>query len=257
VTVLVLSYAFPEQSHCAGFERGIQFGLMRFLTLAAIFAFTSAAHAGIVGTTVMTYVIQNNTGLPASSLNVNLFDSQEPTVTSEPAGFSSTQSPGEIDFSGGSVANGSSATFTLEENGDDFFTTPAIYQYAWGSGATESPIYLNLSPSLFDLQSLSLDTEDTTAHTLDDLYVTQNGSSVLAPMVGSSGTVSSASGHQITDNINMLAGPVDFGFTDATDGLTVSGSFTASTPEPAATGICALMLLGIGVVARRRQLRKQ
>jgi hypothetical protein len=93
------------------------------------------------------------------------------------------------------------------------------------------------------------------AHTFDDLYVTQNSSSVLS--VGSSGTVDSSGLLPITNDINMAAGPVDFGFTDTTDGVTVSGTFTAATPEPATTGVCALMLLGIGVVARRRQLRKQ
>jgi hypothetical protein len=223
---------------------------MRFLSLAAVFAFASAAHAGVVGTTVMTYVIQNNTGATANSLDVSVDDS--PTVTSSPTFSTATPVTDGIDFSGGSVANGSSATFTLEEVGDDL-DAPSIFNYNWTSGGTETPVYLNFGVTFSDLQSLALATTNI-VDAFDDLYVTQNGSSVLT--VPSSGTVGSSE-LSITNDINMAAGPVDFGFTDTTDGVTVSGTFTAATPEPATTGVCALMLLGIGLVARRRQLRKQ
>jgi hypothetical protein len=234
---------------------------MRLLSLGILAVFASAAFAGVTGTTVLTYTIQNNTGAAANDLEVSLEADGTPEVTSS-APFTATPSVSAVDFTAASVGAGDSATFTLEETGNNFDYNPVVSSYYWtvdGTqvGSSEDPIAFYFAPppsSAFpDDQGAYLYTGDPAIHNYDNLYVTQSGSSVLS--TSTSGTVSSASSVDVTNVIDMSAGVLDFGFTDTTLGVTVAGTFTPTVPEPTTMGFCALMLLGT-LVAVRRQVRK-
>jgi len=233
---------------------------VRLLSLAVLVVFANAAFAGVTGTTVLTYTIQNNTGAAANDLEVSLDNTATPDVTSSSPFTAATASDFGVDFTGGSVAAGDSATFTLEESGDNFNNNPAVLSYDWtvdGApvGGTQSPIFLRFTAPSSPIpdQEAYLYTEDSADHNYDNLFVTQNGTSVL--IASTSGTFNDTSTVPVTNTIDMSAGVLDFGFTDTTLGVTVDGTFTP-TPEPTTMGFCALMLLGTAFAVRRRQLRK-
>ena len=98
---------------------------------------------------------------------------------------------------------------------------------------------------------MAIDTAGST-DSFSGLYVTQDGNLLFSATTSSVGTSSMI----VASGVNYANGPLDFGLTDTTDGVTITGSFTPA-PEPATTGLCALMLLGMVVAVRRRQLRKQ
>ena len=232
---------------------------MRLVSLGVLLVLASAAFAGVSGTTVVNFTIQNNTTVTANDLHVTVAGAPSVTASSP---FTATPSGSTVDFDGGSVAVGDSATFTLAETGDNFFNNPEIFSYFWtvdGSqvGDQEEPIGFYFSPA-FPLQTASLDNQDPSAsHAYDNLFVTQNGTSVLA--ASTSGTIPVGNSISVTNPMDMTVGPLDFGFTDTTSGVTVAGTFTPTpaVPEPTTMGFCALMLLGTFVTVRRRQLRKQ
>ena len=236
---------------------------MRLVTLGIVLTFAGSAYAGVTGTTVISYMIQNNSGVTANDLHVNCCFGQTPTVDSSPTFSSAVASPSTVDFSGGSVASGDSASFTLEETGDNFFDFPTVESYFWTvdgveQGDLQQPLFFNIPPENGSgQQELFADLISATDHTYTGLYANQNGSSVL--LSGLPTTVT-PSGLQLTPDFNMGAGVVTFGLVDNTSGFNVviNGTFTPTTPtpEPATTGVCALALVGIGIAARRRQFRK-
>ena len=224
--------------------------------LAIYLILASAAYAGVSGTSILNYSIENQTGATANYLNVTTGDGEDiATVVNSSPFTSATPTLGAVDFSGGSVASGSTATFTLEQVGDNFFDFPGIEGYCWVSGCdpstspTSTPLDFYFYPGG---TTLAMDTADNTV-SFSGLYVTQDGTPLYT------GSTSGSVGNSATllaSDINFANGPVDFGVTDTTDGVTITGSFTTA-PEPATTGLCALMLLGMVVMVRRRQLRKQ
>jgi hypothetical protein len=222
--------------------------------------FVGSAYAGVTGTSVISYMIQNNSGVTANDLHVGCCFGQTPTVDSSPTFLTATPSAGKIDFSDGSVAPGDSASFTLEETGNNFFEFPTVQSYYWTvdgvqQGVVQQPLFFEMSAgNLSGQQDLLAELQSATDHTYTGLYANQNGSSVL--LSGLPTTVTS-SGLQLTPAFNMGAGVVTFGLVDNTPGFNVviDGTFTP-TPEPATTGLCALALVGIGIAARRRLLRK-
>ncbi len=234
---------------------------MRLLGLGVLLLCSSAAFAGVSGTTVLNYTIQNNTTVTANDLHVNVGGTGAPSVTAS-SPFTATPSALAVDFAGGSVPVGDPATFTLEEVGDNSFTNPAVASYNWtvdGSqvGETEDPIGAYFTFGFPQQQLFLFNNDNSAAHDYNNLFVTQNGNPVLTG--ANSGTLGAGASSDVTALMDTTAGPLNFGFTDTTSGVTVAGTFTPTpaVPEPTTWGFCALMLLGTCVAVRRRQLRKQ
>lgn len=220
------------------------------LFLAGVLLATSA-YAGVNGTTILSYSILNNTGSTANSLNVNV--SGTPTVDTFAPFTTANSGPGFADFSGGTVNNGDAATFTLEETGINIISSPLVSSYQWSTGSTESPLELFFAPTGPGTSEIELFNPDSGDHSFEGLYAMVNGSSILT--VPTSGSLTTLSSEMITNNVDFSSGPVTFGGTDTTLGVTIQGEFI-STPEPATTGLCALMFLGLVIAARRRLLRQ-
>lgn len=209
----------------------------------------TSAYAGVNGTTILSYSILNNTGATANSLNVSVEGT--PTVDSFSPFTTDTVGVGTVNFSGGTVNNGDAATFTLEEMGDLIFNQPIVTSYQWSTGSITEPLKTILEftgPSSDELELLNGDTTD---HSFDGLYAMEGGSSILtAP---SSGTLTAGNSEFFTNPTDFSSGPLTFGVTDTTLGVKIDGTFTPA-PEPATTGLCALMFLGLVIAARRRIL---
>jgi hypothetical protein len=238
------------------------------LSLLAVLATASVAYAGVNGTTVLNYSIQNNTGATATDLHVDTGDiidsASSPDFSNVTIGTSSA-----VQFSNGDVGTGLSATLTLgSDAGLSYITADpqGVVDYCWAnpgadstcasapSATTYDPLYFSFALDIFSGEfDLDLSTSSSTALDYTNLAVTQDGQNLLLGTVGTSGSVSST-GLQVTGDLNLENGPIDFAVDDVTDGLTINGSFTTA-PEPATTAVCALMLLAMIVAVRRRAAR--
>lgn len=225
------------------------------ISFLAVLLCSGAAYAGVSGTTVVNYSIGNETGVTQTDLHV---DANEPIDTATSSSFPSTLVTGtSAQFSGGNIAAGSEASFTLDATVTDE-NLAYVVDYCWSSVACSGnetyPLYFTFDGGGESDNQLEIATAATNSVAYEDLTVTQDGSSILtAP---TSGTVAAEGDTTITDVLNFANGPIDFSVFDSTDNVTINGSFTA-TPEPSTIGLCALMLLGTVIAVRRRQLRNQ
>jgi hypothetical protein len=232
----------------------------------------AGAYAGVSGTYVETYTFYNTTGATANDLGVFItyFEAAplggDGTVTSQspfPAA-DNTVIPippnAVIAFGGATVNAGDSASFTITDPVTFSLYNPVLFDYRWsleptGFGPLELPLGIDLySPTPFDPSAEAfIEDADTIDHNYTNLYINQNGGSLLA--VPSSGTLTAANagGEPITNPFNLDAGTVSFGLMDTTDDFTLAGTFTP-TPEPATWGVCGFLLLTMGIATWRRRI---
>jgi hypothetical protein len=244
-------------------------------TITTLLLCFAGAYAGVPGTYVETYTFNNTTGAAANDLGVLIDDyASAPiggngTVTSQtpfPAADNSVFSPGFpaafLTFSGATVNPGDAASFTITEPVNASLYTPVLDSYQWslvsgGLGPVDYPLGIGIfSPDPSNpMAEAIIGDDDTVDHDYQNLYVNQNGVSLLT--VSSSGTLTAAnaSGEAVTNPFNLDAGTLSFGLTDTTDDFSFSGTFTpTATPEPATWGICGLLLLTMGVAIWRRRI---